>query len=115
MKHKSPIILSVVLAALALLAVITAQARSLNQRPGLQSSAASQAALDTTFTYQGQLKSDGQAVSGNCQMAFRLYDDVAAGSQVGTVLSPPQFPSATACSRQAWTLAATLSAATRAG
>jgi hypothetical protein len=34
--------------------------------------------LTSTFTYQGQLKDDGAAVNGSCDMAFRLYDDPSA-------------------------------------
>jgi hypothetical protein len=34
--------------------------------------------LTSTFTYQGQLKNDGAAVNGSCDMAFRLYDDPSA-------------------------------------
>jgi len=46
-----------------------------------------QAALSTAFTYQGQLTSTGAPVSGNCDMAFRLYDDVAAGAQIGAAIT----------------------------
>jgi hypothetical protein len=46
---------------------------------------AQQAPLGTTFTYQGQLKLDGEPVDGECDMAFRLYDD--AGIQVGASIT----------------------------
>ncbi len=46
-----------------------------------------QAALGTGFTYQGQLKKDGQPVSGDCEMAFRLYEDANTGSQVGSPIT----------------------------
>nr|MBP7688714.1 hypothetical protein [Thermoflexales bacterium] len=39
------------------------------------------------FTYQGQLKSGGTAVSGSCEMAFRLYDAVSAGNPIGLPLT----------------------------
>ena len=42
--------------------------------------------LSTTgaaFTFQGRLTQDGQPVSGACDLAFRLYDQGADGSQVG--------------------------------
>ena len=40
--------------------------------------------LGTAFTYQGQLKSSGAAYTGTCDMQFSLYDDFAAGTQIGT-------------------------------
>ncbi len=39
------------------------------------------------FTYQGQLKSGGTAVSGSCEMAFRLYDAAAVGNLIGSPLT----------------------------
>ena len=38
--------------------------------------------LTSTFTYQGQLKNGGNAVNGSCQMAFRLYDDPTASTNL---------------------------------
>jgi hypothetical protein len=47
------------------------------------------APLTTTFTYQGQLKQNGAPVTNPaCQIAFRLYDDPAAGSLIGSPLTP---------------------------
>jgi len=44
--------------------------------------------VGTSFTYQGQLKSNGDLISGDCDMAFRLYDDAApGGSQVGDTIA----------------------------
>ncbi len=40
--------------------------------------------LGTAFTYQGQLKSSGAAYTGTCDMQFSLYDDLAAGTQIGS-------------------------------
>jgi hypothetical protein len=45
--------------------------------------AAPQEALGTAFTYQGQLQQGGLLVDDTCDMAFRLYDQAADGSQVG--------------------------------
>lgn len=76
------IVLYTVLAALALLAAVTVYAKSV-ARP-----TAPQVALGTGFIYQGQLKSNGNPVTGDCDMAFRLYDDDApGGSQVGAALT----------------------------
>jgi hypothetical protein len=54
------------------------------QGPGPQEESRPGAALATAFTYQGQLKSAGELVSDDCELAFRLYDaDAPGGSQVG--------------------------------
>jgi hypothetical protein len=47
-----------------------------------------QVALGTGFTYQGQLKSGGATVNGNCDLAFRLYDDPSSGNAIGTAMTP---------------------------
>jgi hypothetical protein len=44
---------------------------------------AQQAPLGTVFTYQGQLKLDGEPVNDECELAFRLYDHATDDSQVG--------------------------------
>ena len=44
-----------------------------------------QTPLGTAFTYQGQLKKDGSAYSGSCDMNFKLYDAATNGNQVGGV------------------------------
>ncbi len=47
-----------------------------------------QAPLGTGFTYQGQLKSSGEPVNAECQMAFRLYDAAAPdGAQTGSAIT----------------------------
>jgi hypothetical protein len=42
-------------------------------------------AQTTEFTYQGSLKSNGQAPTGNYDFEFRLYDSLNGGTQVGSV------------------------------
>jgi len=42
-----------------------------------------QSPMSTAFTYQGQLKRGATPVTGNCSMAFRLYDQSSGGNQVG--------------------------------
>ncbi|MCX8062807.1 MAG: tail fiber domain-containing protein [Anaerolineales bacterium] len=41
------------------------------------------AELGTTFTYQGQLKQNGNLVNSNCDFEFRLYDALSGGVQIG--------------------------------
>ena len=48
-----------------------------------QPALAPQSPMGTAFTYQGQLKRGSIPVSGNCSMAFRLYDQASGGNQVG--------------------------------
>lgn len=45
------------------------------------------AVLGSAITYQGQLKQNGAPFTGNCDMGFRLYDALAAGTQVGSAVS----------------------------
>ncbi len=77
----------VTLAALLVLMVGLSQAQAPEpQRPPAPqtlSNLNASVAFGTGFTYQGQLKKDGQAVSGDCEMVFRLYDDASTGNQVG--------------------------------
>ena len=42
------------------------------------------AAQSTAFTYQGELKSDGQPASGLHDVRFKLFDAPTAGTQVGS-------------------------------
>ncbi|MCW5959920.1 MAG: hypothetical protein KIS76_07140 [Pyrinomonadaceae bacterium] len=42
---------------------------------------------DSAFTFQGKLNDGGTAANGNYDMAFRLFDDVNAGTQVGSTLT----------------------------
>lgn len=43
-----------------------------------------QSALGTAFTYQGQLKKNGNPVNDNCDFLFSLWDAATEGSQVGS-------------------------------
>ena len=45
--------------------------------------------LSTSFTYQGQLKQDGNLVNGTCDFQFSLWDALTGGSQVGSTLDRP--------------------------
>lgn len=45
---------------------------------------ATQAALTSAFTYQGNLKKSGQPVSATCSFQFSLWDAASAGAQKGT-------------------------------
>ncbi len=45
------------------------------------------APLDAGFTYQGRLVQGGNAVSGECSLAFRLYDQASDGAQVSSPIT----------------------------
>jgi hypothetical protein len=74
------------LSVLVLACLLLVAAVGLAYAQGLASSAP-QGTLGTAFTYQGQLKVDGEPVNDTCDLAFRLYDDAAAGSQVGVAMT----------------------------
>jgi hypothetical protein len=48
--------------------------------------------VDSTFTYQGQLRNAGQLVNGNVDVRFTLWDSDVAGSQIGTANSFNNYP-----------------------
>jgi len=45
--------------------------------------------LGTAFTYQGQLKQDGNPVDGTCDFEFSLWDAPSNGNPIGSTQSPP--------------------------
>ncbi|MGE0479479.1 MAG: hypothetical protein AB7Q17_03300 [Phycisphaerae bacterium] len=45
--------------------------------------------VGTAFTYQGQLKQNGQPFNGNAGLEFRLYDAATGGAQVGAAITNP--------------------------
>ena len=47
--------------------------------------------VTNAFTYQGQLKSGGTLLSGTVDLEFRLFDNGAAGTQIGPTLELPAF------------------------
>ena len=48
------------------------------------------AVASSAFTYQGSLRLNGAEVTATCQMRFRLFDQLAAGSQVGSTIGPQE-------------------------
>jgi hypothetical protein len=46
-------------------------------------------ALGTGFTYQGQLKKNGTAVTSSCNFQFGLWDALSSGTQLGTTQTVP--------------------------
>ncbi len=46
------------------------------------------ASVGGAFTYQGQLTESGNPANGDYEFSFALYDDLAAGAQVGGTLTP---------------------------
>lgn len=49
--------------------------------------------VGSAFTYQGQLKHNGEPIAGSVNFAFRLYDSVAGGAQVGPEIESIGFSS----------------------
>lgn len=56
----------------------------------LPGSAAAQSPVGTAFSYQGQLKQNGQPFNGTARLVFDLFDDPDGGSSQGTVTIPSQ-------------------------
>jgi hypothetical protein len=83
MTRRRWILLTLIAAALALLAAATVWAAA-----GAQESepAAPLEALGTAFTYQGKLEEDGVPKDSTCDMAFELYDAAALGRQIGSTI-----------------------------
>ena len=48
--------------------------------------------LDSTFTYQGQLRNAGQLVNGNVDVRFTLWDSDVGGTQIGNANSFANYP-----------------------
>jgi hypothetical protein len=79
--------LGIVVAALATFAGAIVMAGPPRQGSEPQGSVGAQAGVGTSFTYQGRLESGGEAVSDDCQMAFRLYDAESGGVEVGSAIT----------------------------
>lgn len=75
------LIVVLALVTLALVSVTNAQG------PAPRAPRAPRANLGTAFTYQGQLKSGGNVVNGNCDFAFRLYDAASGGTLIGNPIT----------------------------
>ncbi|MBN2390920.1 MAG: hypothetical protein JXR84_09360 [Anaerolineae bacterium] len=84
---KPTILLVVVALVLGLLALVSLSTSGLAQELPLWVEKAPVAPLSTTFTYQGQLKNNGQPVNADCSLAFRLYDAAQDGVQVGSPIT----------------------------
>jgi hypothetical protein len=72
--------ISIVVILVALLAVVggLAYAQEVTKQISTQASS-----IDNSFTYQGQLKLDGEPVTDACNFAFGLYDAISLGNQAG--------------------------------
>ncbi|MEJ5309099.1 MAG: hypothetical protein WHX52_04960 [Anaerolineae bacterium] len=62
------------------------------QGPGPQGDASVQAVLDTAFTYQGRLRSEGEPVAGTCDLQFSLWDADSSGTQIGSTQTKTGVP-----------------------
>ena len=83
MNRKSFPILVTVFTLLALL--LMSGSGAVAQEPGPHSP---QGAVGTSFTYQGLLKKGNTPVTGDCSMAFRLYDAASGGNPIGSTITP---------------------------
>ncbi len=62
------------------------------QESGPQSIDAPQSVIGTAFTYQGQLKSNGNPVNGTCDFQLYLYDSAAGLGQIGPMVDRSGIP-----------------------
>lgn len=58
----------------------------------LASFASAQTPQSSAFTYQGQLRHNGEPVNGERNLAFALFNSASGGSQVGPTISAPAWP-----------------------
>ncbi len=72
-----------ILVSVLLLGLLVALAGELSLARGPRGDDTPRAALGTAFTYQGRLTDGGSLANGTYDLQFKLYDDPAAGSQVG--------------------------------
>jgi hypothetical protein len=85
---KAKMALMTVLALVLVLSLALISSLSMAQESALQAPLDTAAAttLGTSFTYQGQLRKDGDLVNSTCDFRFLLYDSELGGSQIGPVL-----------------------------
>ncbi len=88
-RHRFLAVLAITIGPLILgVGLIQAQGPGVQETPPSSTSpVAQQAQIGTAFTYQGRLDKDGQPVSDDCEMAFRLYDQASGGSPVGAPIT----------------------------
>lgn len=65
----------------------TPSAQNEDESKLIESPEAALAAIDDTITYQGQLTDNGNPASGDYEFSFALFDDLAAGIQVGSTVT----------------------------
>ncbi len=69
---------------LALVGLATASPAARAMMPTVAGPAGADAAVGTSFTYQGRLVQSGAPVTGSCNFQFSLWDADSGGAQVGT-------------------------------
>ena len=85
---KARMALMTVMALVLVLSLALISSLSMAQESALQAPLDTAAAtpLSTSFTYQGELRKDGDLVNGICDFRFLLYDSEHGGSQIGPTL-----------------------------
>ncbi|MEP7200202.1 MAG: tail fiber domain-containing protein [Chloroflexota bacterium] len=78
MQHKRIVLVLFVVVLAMLFGVVSITAQGPQPRTSV-----SVVTLGTGFTYQGQLKSSGAPVNGNCDFQFALYDALTLGARIG--------------------------------
>ncbi|MEI6024846.1 MAG: hypothetical protein WCP80_09695, partial [Phycisphaerales bacterium] len=70
--------------------VFPLSASSTSSASNSKSNAPTTVPIGTAFSYQGQLRQNGQAANGLFDLKFRLYDQLVEGSQVGPEVVAPE-------------------------
>jgi len=78
-------ILAMLLLALAASLTLAQEPQPPGESVQLQGDMGIQAAMGTAFTYQGQLRRDGNLVNGACDFRFTLWDAETGGNQIGPI------------------------------
>ena len=83
--HLKTLLISTLILALPMGLNAHAESQPQGQQTRVEASTWLDSSLSTAFTYQGQLKQNGDPVDDTCDLRFILYDAQISGSQVGAI------------------------------